>query len=102
MNETTKRFFGGLGFLHGFIEQAQLSWRLFRDPRVPVPLKAIPIGVLLYVLSPIDIIADFIPILGQMDDIAVIGLGLSLFVRSVPPTLVKEHLAEMRGELISR
>lgn len=101
MNETSKRVFTGLGFLRGFVEQARLSWHLFRDPRVPAPIKIIPVAVILYVLSPVDLIADFIPVLGQMDDIAVIGLGLTLFIRVAPPAIVNEYLAELRGETIN-
>ena len=63
-----------------------------RDPRVPWYAKALAIGVVGYALSPIDLIPDFIPVLGYLDDLVVIPLGV-LAVRAMIPPLV---LAECR------
>jgi uncharacterized membrane protein YkvA (DUF1232 family) len=63
---------------------ARLAIRLFREPRVPTLLKAVPLLALLYVLSPIDLVPDFIPGLGQLDDLGIILAALELFVRSCP------------------
>src|ERR1700737_3253345 len=48
-----------------------------------------------YVVLPIDLIPDFVPVLGQLDDLAVVLLGLDLFIRSAPPDIVEEHLARI-------
>jgi uncharacterized membrane protein YkvA (DUF1232 family) len=70
--------------LRALIGQARLATRLFREPRVPTALKAVPVLALLYVLSPIDLVPDFIPGLGQLDDLGVILAALELFVRLCP------------------
>jgi uncharacterized membrane protein YkvA (DUF1232 family) len=56
------------------------TWRLIRDPDIPLWVKGVPLATLAYVLWPIDLLADAVPGLGQLDDLAVILLGLRLFV----------------------
>ena len=68
----------------------KLSWELFRDPRVPKPLKAALLGVLAYVASPVDLIPDFIPVLGFADDLLLLFAALELFVRLAPKDVVAE------------
>lgn len=75
---------------------ARLVWGLARDARVPVGAKAILAGIVGYLVLPIDVVPDFLPILGQLDDLGVILLGLDLFMRRVPQTLVDEHLARIQ------
>jgi uncharacterized membrane protein YkvA (DUF1232 family) len=62
-----------------------------RDPRVPWYAKVVAAGVAAYALSPIDLIPDFIPILGYLDDLILIPLGIALAVRLIPPALFAEH-----------
>ena len=69
---------------------ARLYWRLFRDRRVSILPKALLVLALLYVISPLDIVPDFIPGIGEMDDIVVVLAGLWLFVRLCPPEVVRE------------
>jgi uncharacterized membrane protein YkvA (DUF1232 family) len=64
-----------------------------RDPRVPWHTKALAIGVTGYALSPIDLIPDFIPILGLLDDLIIVPLGLLLAVKLIPPHIMAEHRA---------
>jgi uncharacterized membrane protein YkvA (DUF1232 family) len=64
-----------------------------RDPRVPWYAKALAIGVAAYALSPIDLIPDFIPVLGQLDELIVLPLGILLVVKCVPPEIMAEHRA---------
>lgn len=64
-------------------------WRLMADPRVPRRLKAIPVLSLVYVLSPIDLVPDAVPGLAQIDDLAVVLIGLRLFLSLAGP-----HVAE--------
>jgi uncharacterized membrane protein YkvA (DUF1232 family) len=60
-------------------ELAQL-WRAFRDPQTPLHLKGLMLLVPLYLLSPIDLIPDFIPIAGWLDDLVVIPMLVSWIV----------------------
>lgn len=73
----------------------RLVWALLRDGRVPPQQKLILVGIGAYVVLPIDLIPDFVPVLGQLDDLAVVLLGLDLFIRSAPPDIVEEHLAKI-------
>ena len=86
------------GFLEGLIKQARLSWRLFKDGRVPAWVKLIPIAGLLYLLSPIDLLPDFVlPGLGEVDDLAMLLIAAKLFLDLSPPGIVREHLADIFG-----
>ena len=64
-----------------------------RDPRVPWHAKALAFVVAGYALSPIDLIPDFIPVLGYLDDAILVPLGILLVVRMIPRTLLDEHRA---------
>ncbi len=69
-------------------------WKLFRHPETPWLPKLIALLVLLYALSPIDLIPDFIPVLGQLDDLILVPLGIALAVRLTPDHLWQARLAE--------
>ena len=75
------------------VNQVVLTWKLLRDHRVPFWMKALLIIPFLYVISPIDLIPDFIPVLGQLDDLGIVLLGMRLFESLVPEYLVQEHRA---------
>ena len=64
-----------------------------RDPRVPWYAKALGIAVAAYALSPIDLIPDFVPVLGYLDDLIILPLGIFLVVRLIPPEIMAEHRA---------
>lgn len=64
-----------------------------RDPRVPWYAKAVAACVAAYALSPIDLIPDFIPVLGYIDDIILVPLGIALAIRLIPPAILAEHRA---------
>ncbi|SRR5258706_10680408 len=81
----------GPGFIRQLIDQFRLAWALLRDSRVPIALKLIPIGAVAYVLSPIDLVPDFLPILGQLDDLGVLMTALTVFNNLSPADLVAEH-----------
>jgi uncharacterized membrane protein YkvA (DUF1232 family) len=71
----------------------RVATRLLREPAVPAAAKAvIPLG-LLYLVSPIDVLPDFLPILGQLDDLALAYVALRLFLRLCPPAAVAFHRA---------
>lgn len=72
-------------------------WKQFRvlpralvHPRVPWYAKAVCGCAVLYISSPIQLIPNFIPVIGQMDDVAVIVLSIKLLKRSVPPEVMEE------------
>jgi len=73
----------------------KLAWRMFRDPGVPPAAKAVMPGVLLYLASPIDIIPDFIPVLGQLDDLLVLFLGLGIVLWLTPRHVIEDLLGEL-------
>jgi len=62
-----------------------------RDPRVPWCAKAAAVAVAGYALSPIDLIPDFIPVLGYLDDFVILPLGILLVIRMIPPDIMAEH-----------
>jgi len=64
-----------------------------RDPRVPWYAKALGVCIAAYALSPIDLIPDFIPVLGYLDDAILLPLGILLVVRMIPPDVMAEHRA---------
>ncbi|HEX9465315.1 MAG TPA: YkvA family protein [Alphaproteobacteria bacterium] len=73
-------------------------WLIGRDPRVPWPVKALALGVAAYAFSPIDLIPDFVPVLGYLDDLIVVPLGVWLVIRLTPTQV----LAELRAEAVRR
>lgn len=70
---------------------AKLVWRLTRDPRVPARTKATLFLLGGYLVSPIDLIPDFVPGIGQLDDIAVIAFVLDQMLNRMPEEVVREH-----------
>jgi uncharacterized membrane protein YkvA (DUF1232 family) len=65
-----------------------------RDPRVPWYAKALAIAVAAYALSPIDLIPDFIPVVGYLDDLLIVPLGIWLVVRLIPDEVMAECRAK--------
>ncbi|MBR0754801.1 DUF1232 domain-containing protein [Bradyrhizobium jicamae] len=65
-----------------------------RDPRVPWYAKALAVAVAAYALSPIDLIPDFIPVVGYIDDLILVPLGIWLVVRLVPDDVMAESRAK--------
>jgi uncharacterized membrane protein YkvA (DUF1232 family) len=64
-----------------------------RDPRVPWTVKLLAIAVAGYALSPIDLIPDFIPVLGYLDDLIIVPLGIWLVIALIPEDLMREYRA---------
>jgi uncharacterized membrane protein YkvA (DUF1232 family) len=62
-----------------------------RDPRVPWYAKVVALAVAAYALSPIDLIPDFVPVLGYLDDLVIVPLGIMLAIRLIPPAIMAEH-----------
>ena len=86
-------------FIRDLIQQAKLAYNLMLDQRVPVLAKLIPIGAVAYLLLPLDIAPDVIPVLGQLDDVAILMFGLRIFFEFAPPEVVHEHLKRITQSL---
>ena len=69
----------------------KLLWRLARDPRVPARSKATLVLLMGYIVSPIDLIPDFLPGIGQMDELVIAAFALDQMLNRVPPEIVREH-----------
>ncbi len=65
-------------------------WFAARDPRTPWVARALALAVAAYALSPIDLIPDAIPLLGYLDDVVLVPLGILLAIRLVPPAVMAE------------
>jgi uncharacterized membrane protein YkvA (DUF1232 family) len=72
-----------------------------RDPRVPWYAKGLAFCVAGYALSPIDLIPDFVPILGYMDDVIIVPLGILIVVKLIPPEIMSEHRAAAQDRPVS-
>jgi uncharacterized membrane protein YkvA (DUF1232 family) len=76
----------------GFVpDVAVLFTRLLRDARVPTRTKVLIAVVVPYLLSPIDLVPDFIPVAGYLDDAVVVALVLRRVVRGAGPNRIREH-----------
>jgi uncharacterized membrane protein YkvA (DUF1232 family) len=73
-----------------------------RDPRVPWYAKIVAACVAAYALSPIDLIPDFIPVIGYLDDIILVPLGIALAIRLIPPSLLDEHRMSASARIAKR
>lgn len=73
---------------------AHALWLAARDSRVPWYVKIVALAVAAYALSPIDLIPDFIPIIGYLDDLIIVPLGIMIVVRMIPPELMQEFRSE--------
>ena len=99
MNQTINRGPAGKAGLVGeIIRNARLAWRLLRDGRVSTATKLLLPGLALgYLLFPADLVPDFLPMLGQLDDIAIVALGVKLFIGMCPPGVVSQLRSQMDG-----
>lgn len=87
-NPLTERF----NMFQGLWRRIRLAWRLVRDPRVKLYVKAIPVGILIYIISPVDLMPVFVTgLIGVVDDVILLTLGLDLFFRLVPDDVLLEH-----------
>ncbi len=84
-----------LAWFRDFAYQLLISWQLIWDRRIPLSNKLLPLLVLAYILSPVDILPDAFLGPGQLDDLAVFLLGLKLFVSLAPPAIVEEYRSQL-------
>jgi len=69
-------------------------WKLFKHPQTPRAAKLVAIAVIAYAVSPIDLIPDFVPVLGQLDELILVPLGVALAIKLTPPALWEARLRE--------
>ena len=79
-------------FMPNIIRYFMLVWRLTFDRRVNIILRALVPLSLVYVISPIDLIGDRLPLIGRADDIIIVGIAVLFLVKLAPPHVVDEHL----------
>ncbi|MCW2241488.1 YkvA family protein [Azospirillum canadense] len=73
-----------------------------RDPRTPWYARVAALMVAAYALSPIDLIPDFVPVLGYLDDLLIVPLGILLVVRLIPAEVLEEHRATATARQAAR
>ncbi len=71
--------------------EARVVYLSMRDPRTPWYAKALAACVLGYLFSPIDLIPDFLPVIGHLDDLIVVSAGLLLVSKLIPTAVIAEH-----------
>jgi uncharacterized membrane protein YkvA (DUF1232 family) len=81
------------------IQQVKLAYNLMLDARVNPLTKLIPVAALAYLILPPDVVPDIIPVLGQLDDVAVLLFGLRMFFEFAPPGVVEEHLKQLAARV---
>ena len=77
-------------------------WFCRRDPRTPLSAKILAGVVVAYAFSPIDLIPDFIPVLGYLDDLILVPLGIYLIIRLIPPPVLADARREADAWLAGR
>jgi uncharacterized membrane protein YkvA (DUF1232 family) len=78
-----------------FRMKLRLAGALFRDRRIPVAVRFIPPALILYLGMPIDLVPDFIPLLGQLDDVVIVVVGVGLLFRFTRREVLDEHVAAL-------
>jgi uncharacterized membrane protein YkvA (DUF1232 family) len=75
----------------------RLAWGLVRDPRVPAAARRWLVGAGIYNLSPVDLVPGIIPVLGQLDEYAVLLLAIRKALRAAPEDVRREHLERAKS-----
>jgi uncharacterized membrane protein YkvA (DUF1232 family) len=75
----------------------RLALALARDSRIPLVVRAIPPGLVLYLATPIDLIPDFIPVIGHLDDMVILIVGVGLLLRFTPRDVLEDHVARLES-----
>ena len=79
-------------------DKLRLALALVRERRIPLLVRAVPPALVLYLAMPLDIIPDFIPVIGHLDDALVLLLGMALLLRFTPRAVLEEHIARLEAE----
>lgn len=84
-----------LGLVRTLLSQARLAVRLLREPAVPGLLKLVPAAAAAYLIWPLDIVPDLLPVVGQLDDLGVILAGVQAFIHLCPDAPAAFHRAAL-------
>ncbi len=84
-------------FLRQLPNFVRLYWRLFRDPRVSRFPKALLVATALYIAMPFDLLPDYLPVVGQIDDLVLLLGACKAFMYLCPPAVVQEHVKRIGG-----
>jgi len=87
------------GWARSLKRQTLVVYYAARDPRTPWPLRVFALGIAAYALSPIDLIPDFIPVLGYLDDVILLPLAIALVMRWLPATVIAD--AQARADAVA-
>ena len=80
--------------------QFRLGLALLGDERIPPVVRALPVVVMLYLAMPLDLLPDFIPVIGQLDDVVVVGIAAWLAFRQIPRPILEEHIARAEAQAV--
>ncbi|MGH2758565.1 MAG: YkvA family protein [Actinomycetota bacterium] len=78
---------------------AKLLWRVVRDNRVSPLVRGGLVATAAYLVLPVDVIPDWVPLLGQLDDVVLLTVGVRTLLRRVPQRIVREHWSGERNVL---
>lgn len=81
-----------------FGDKLSLGWALFRDERIGVAPRVIALALVLYLAMPLDLIPDFIPVIGHLDDLLIVMIGAALLLRSIPLYVIEEHVGRFEAK----
>ncbi|NWF64055.1 MAG: DUF1232 domain-containing protein [Chloroflexi bacterium] len=88
------------GVVRNVLNQLKLIFRLLGDRRVSMLAKLIPIGAFAYLLMPADLAPNVVlPVIGMVDDAAILWLGTYIFTELCPPEVVEEHMKALDGNM---
>ena len=100
--QSLTEFYGMWRFIHQRLTELRRELRVLhlaaRDPRVPWYARAVAAAVLGYLITPIDLIPDWIPVLGYLDDALLVPLGIALAVKLIPPEVLAECRRKAQSE----
>jgi len=96
MDSSIRRTVADQGFRKEMWHQVRLAWYLLKSPEVPWYLKLLPVIAVIYVFIPTDLIPDFFPALGQLDDITALIVGAKVFIELSPQDVVNRYLSSIR------
>lgn len=91
------------GVVRNLVNQLKLIFRLMGDRRVSFLAKLIPIGAFAYLLMPADLAPNVVlPVIGMVDDAAILWLGTYIFTELSPPEVVEEHMRALAGNMTQK
>ena len=79
------------GFVSVLPQLVKLVVRLSRDPRIPVRVKRVAVALAVYAVFPVDLVPDFIPVVGLVDDLLAVVVALAVLIESAPEEVIAEH-----------